>query len=145
MAENLYWVGGSGSWNSVSNWSLKSGGVASGLIPSASDNVHFDQNSFKKSNQSITISSEAYCKDFNWINSGFGNSIAGNPLSNLLVSGSFVIQNNSFNSYLGTISFVSPILGNIIKTNNQLFKCNIIFDNAFGGWLLQDKFNSSSP
>ncbi len=144
MAENLYWVGGSGSWNSVSNWSLKSGGVASGLIPSASDNVHFDQNSFKKSNQSITISSEAYCKDFNWINSGFGNSIAGNPLSNLLVSGSFVIQNNSFNSYLGTISFVSPILGNIIKTNNQLFKCNIIFDNAFGGWLLQDKFNSSS-
>ncbi len=144
IAENLYWVGGKGSWNSASNWSLKSDGVASGLIPSTSDNVYFDQNSFKKSNQSVVISEEAHCNDFYWVNSGFGNSIIGSPLSNLFISGSFVTQNNSFNTYLGTISFISPILGNIIKTNNQLFKCNILFDNVLGGWILQDKFYSSS-
>jgi alpha-tubulin suppressor-like RCC1 family protein len=44
-AGSLYWIGGSGSWSSTSNWSFSSGGVASGLIPTTSDSVYFDGNS----------------------------------------------------------------------------------------------------
>ncbi len=42
----LYWVGGSGNFNDPAHWSLQSGGTGGVKIPSFSDDVHFDENSF---------------------------------------------------------------------------------------------------
>ncbi|MEJ5105931.1 hypothetical protein [Chryseobacterium sp. MYb328] len=44
---NLYWVGGQGLWRDPQHWSLSSGGISvSGCdVPTAIDNVFFDQNS----------------------------------------------------------------------------------------------------
>lgn len=44
---NLYWIGGQGLWRDPQHWSLTSGGTSVGAcdIPTAIDNVFFDQNS----------------------------------------------------------------------------------------------------
>ena len=44
--QKLYWVGGSGNFNDAAHWSLHSGGVGGVKIPSISDDVYFDENSF---------------------------------------------------------------------------------------------------
>ncbi len=41
----LYWIGGNGTWQDTSHWSLTSGGTNIFCIPSAVDNVIFDSNS----------------------------------------------------------------------------------------------------
>ena len=40
-----YWRGGSGSWNTTTNWSTTSGGGGGASVPTAADNVFFDTNS----------------------------------------------------------------------------------------------------
>lgn len=46
-SRNLYWIGGQGLWRDPQHWSLTSGGIPVGAcdIPTAADNVFFDQNS----------------------------------------------------------------------------------------------------
>ncbi|WP_160139694.1 hypothetical protein [Chryseobacterium sp. c4a] len=46
-SRNLYWIGGQGQWRDPQHWSLTSGGTPVGAcdIPTAVDNVFFDQNS----------------------------------------------------------------------------------------------------
>lgn len=41
-----YWVGGTGSWTSTANWSATSGGTPGASVPTISDNVFIDNNSF---------------------------------------------------------------------------------------------------
>ena len=40
-----YWRGGSGSWNTTTNWSATSGGAGGASVPTSADNVIFDTNS----------------------------------------------------------------------------------------------------
>ena len=44
-SQELYWVGGSGSWNDQSHWSLESGGNGGYGIPSDINDVYIDENS----------------------------------------------------------------------------------------------------
>ena len=52
----LFWVGDSGNWEDTDNWSLSSGGVGGECIPTALDDVIFDEQSF--SGAGSIISSE---------------------------------------------------------------------------------------
>lgn len=52
----LFWVGDSGLWEDPQNWSLSSGGPGGNCIPTALDDVIFDENSF--SEPGATISSQ---------------------------------------------------------------------------------------
>lgn len=45
-ARTLYWVGGTGNWSDQNHWSLSSGGAGGNCIPTASDDVVIDNNSF---------------------------------------------------------------------------------------------------
>lgn len=44
-SQNLYWVGGSGSWNDQSHWSTSSGGNSVNAVPDEFNDVIIDQNS----------------------------------------------------------------------------------------------------
>jgi gliding motility-associated-like protein len=46
-SEDYYWIGDSGEWDNPENWSLSSGGKSSLNIPTNTDNVIFDDHSFK--------------------------------------------------------------------------------------------------
>lgn len=67
---NYYWIGGDGEWTESTNWSLTSGGtpINSGCLPSLTDNVIVDNNSFSANNQSIEIldGESVSCNSFFW-------------------------------------------------------------------------------
>lgn len=48
-----YWIGNSGSWDDTNHWSLTSGGVGGASVPTVSDDVVIDNNSFTEPGQYI--------------------------------------------------------------------------------------------
>ncbi|MDJ1469514.1 T9SS type A sorting domain-containing protein [Xanthocytophaga flava] len=66
----LYWVGGTSSWNSPLSWSTHSGGAGGACIPTASDDVVFDINSFSGPNQIASVTPAAApwatCRNMTW-------------------------------------------------------------------------------
>lgn len=57
LADDIYWVNGTGKWSDYKNhWMEESGGsISQGRIPTISDNVIFDENSFSVDGQEIQI------------------------------------------------------------------------------------------
>ncbi|WP_127125167.1 T9SS type A sorting domain-containing protein [Pseudoflavitalea rhizosphaerae] len=63
----LYWVGGAGDWNDKAHWSASSGGAGGYCVPFSADDVVFDANSgFAPGNNTVTTTSNAWCKDMTW-------------------------------------------------------------------------------
>lgn len=61
----LYWVGDAGVWQDSAHWSLTSGGQGGECIPTPTDSVIFDNNSFSLTNQTVDLETyDAYCGDF---------------------------------------------------------------------------------
>src|SRR5688572_8928185 len=54
-SRNLYWVGGTGTWNDNVHWSLSSGGAGGECQPGMQDNVMFDSNSFSQPGDSVYV------------------------------------------------------------------------------------------
>jgi gliding motility-associated-like protein len=62
-----YWVGGSGDWNESAHWSTTSGGPGGACVPTVSNDVFFNANSFTAGNSAVTISQgNAYCRNMDW-------------------------------------------------------------------------------
>ncbi len=74
----FYWIGGTGVWNDTLNWSLSSGGVPTGCLPTINDTVVFDANSFNAAGQIVAVNVDAYCNLMNWTNA------TNNPNLNIL-------------------------------------------------------------
>ena len=70
----LYWVGNSGSWFDTQHWSLTSGGAGGECIPTESDDVIIDNNSFNTTDGFIDGGSvnlpTIFCKNFLFNKSG---------------------------------------------------------------------------
>lgn len=62
----FYWIGNTGNWNDGAHWSYTSGGTANGCIPTSSDSVFFDANSFSIANQTVTVDDTAFFKSMDW-------------------------------------------------------------------------------
>ncbi len=104
--QTFYWVGGSGSWDDLSHWSLVSGGtVPVGCLPSGIDNAVFDCNSFADSNGVVTINSYAIAaiRNITWdpamVSCGKMGKLTG---AQLLVNGSA--------DFRGCVSIASPVV-----------------------------------
>jgi len=67
LAQDYYWVGGSGNWSDLSHWATSSGGTEFHTeIPDETNNVYLDSNSFSSSGQVITLDvADCNCLDFN--------------------------------------------------------------------------------
>ncbi|HTN06155.1 T9SS type A sorting domain-containing protein [Agriterribacter sp.] len=65
-AGDRYWVGGSGDWNDNSHWSLTSNGPGGACVPTVSDDVFFDANSFTAGSSTVTTTGNAYCHNMDW-------------------------------------------------------------------------------
>lgn len=139
-SRNLYWVGGSGNWSEASNWSTSSGGVGGACIPSPTDNVIFDGNSFNSNNQEVLIDEEqAFCNNINWA-SATNNPVFSNTHSNasLHIFGSCILNSAMSNAFDGKILFRSENTGNIILSNGNSFKADLYFEGNGGEWTLSD-------
>ncbi|MCB0655595.1 MAG: gliding motility-associated C-terminal domain-containing protein [Saprospiraceae bacterium] len=66
----LFWVGGGGLWEDPGHWSLTTGGTPGECIPTAIDDVVFDEQSFNGPDQAVETGSNrlAQCHRFTWFN-----------------------------------------------------------------------------
>lgn len=67
-AADYYWVGGSGNWSDLNHWRLgSSSGSIPSIVPSAADNIFFDDNSgFTAGSKTVTLNANAFCNNMTW-------------------------------------------------------------------------------
>lgn len=53
FSTDLYWIGKTGNWHEPANWSYASGGTSANVLPTAKDDVFFDEKSFTEANQTV--------------------------------------------------------------------------------------------
>lgn len=138
--ETFFWIGGTGNWNDPTHWSATSGGGPSGCVPSVTDDVFFDANSFTGAGQTVTVNVEnASCRNMSWMGVTGTPDLAG-PLANRLrISGSLRFAEAMTHSFAGDYFFASSQPGNTITLNRQRLNFNTTFEGG-GEWILQDSF-----
>jgi hypothetical protein len=80
-------LGTAANWNTVNTWSAATGGVSGASVPTSSDNVYFNANSFTAASQILTVDATANYLNMDWTGSlntptislaGFGVNVYGN-------------------------------------------------------------------
>ena len=135
--EQLYWVGGNGTWDSstTTNWALSSGGSGSVAAPKAGTSIVFDSASDSGTGFTATVSTGAVCK--NLTASGLDQTMTLSGSAAMSVYGNFSVPSINFTqSYTGTISFRSTS-SQTITTNGKSFTA-FTFNGVGGTWTLQD-------
>lgn len=108
VPRNLYWVGGSNTWNSTAGtkWALTSGGVGGQAIPTSIDNVFFDANSGAVSVPLSSTAGISVCKDITC--TGFTGTLMTSNNDNLYVYGSLTFV-NGMTLGSGSVNGIGPI------------------------------------
>lgn len=134
-ASTFYWIGGNGDWNDGNHWSISSGGSPAGCIPSGSDDVVFDNQSFSSADQSVSIGDNAYVNNFQWQLSRTGNTLELGSNAILFINGSMLYDQEGEIDNDGQISFVSDT-DEVIRTSGTIFTGNLVFRGQ-GSWRLE--------
>lgn len=143
IAEDKFWVGGSGNWSDDDNhWATSSGGLpGDGNIPTMIDDVYFDSNSHNDA-YTLTIDGQADMKSMLWANPSSGTTtLAGSAAINIY--GSLELPTDMDWQYAGTLTMGATTTGNTITTNGVILKsAKKIFNlSGVGGeWSLADNF-----
>lgn len=138
LAQNLYWIGGSGNWNDPNHWTANTDGTPSGAcVPTRDDNVFFTQHSGES--PVINIAGIAEFHDMTW------NNVTGSPLIGGTINcyGSITLQYSL--THIGGIKFLSSEKGNTITTGGAVVSNN--FDINFSGsgsYTLLDDFTTNT-
>lgn len=136
-----YWVGGAGTWNTTSttNWSASSGGPSGASVPTAADNVFFDQAGI----YTVTCTGALTCLDITV--SGGTVTFASGTSPTFAISGSMSLIGSTVWSSSGAITFNATTTGKTVTTNGVALSSNTIsFNGAGGGWTLGSALTSSS-
>lgn len=137
-----YWVGGSGTWNSVNtaNWSATSGGAGGASVPTSADDVYFNS----ASNATLyTVTTpgnitDMICRSLNVAGPLVGNVTFSNTNSRINIYGSLthaasgVVWGASV-----AFQFSATTIGNTITSNNFTFNNVHTYDGVGGEWILQ--------
>jgi hypothetical protein len=127
---SYYWINGDGDWGDGTHWSNSSGGLATNSVPSQSDRVIFDENSFPSPNSTVSITANTFCYSLYWFSKNSGNlSMNGNTLEvmeNLLITnGSLKISSaGAIHFTNNTVSDFSVFLGD---SNINLNNLSLVF------------------
>jgi len=132
---NRYWVGNGGNWTDTSHWSTISGGSGGASIPTSSDNVYFNANSFSLSGQTVNINTGANCLDMDWTNVSNNPSLSGNNYINVYGSLTLSSGMSMANIYAGIFYFWATTSVNITLAGKT---CNVLGFYSSGTWTLQD-------
>ncbi len=141
----FYWIRGTGEWNDTGHWSFSSGGPPSGCLPTAADDVVFDQASFSGANQSVTINvPSAFCHTMDWRQvdqPAILRNLPGRSNLSLHILGSLYLSTQVRNAFNGDVYFESPHDGNEIASGRNEYGKNVYFSSASGEWMLLDEFD----
>ncbi|MDP2384990.1 MAG: gliding motility-associated C-terminal domain-containing protein [Bacteroidota bacterium] len=142
-AEKLYWVGGSGSFNDPSHWSLQSGGNPGAKIPTLYDDVFFDKASFKTFGSAITIVGNAFCKKFIVEDNAFPFSIEGSIIERIKVQGDFKLNKTTKWNLDGSLEFTGE---NVVTIDFGLLPVNgtVVLNSSAGNFKLNSSLDLGS-
>jgi hypothetical protein len=142
---DVYWVGGAGNWSDLQHWANTSGGTpGSGCMPTAGDNVFFDENSgfHGQTSRAVVVNTAAYCKNMTWQNMDALDKPTMTVNANLNIYGSLELQqgmtiNGSYNCYISSNDSVT------IKTNGVTITRYIYF-NGTGAYKILGDFSCTN-
>lgn len=142
FSADRFWVNGDGNWDDVSHWSATSGGAGGASVPTINDNVIFDTHSFTNVNDRVKIRGTAMCNNFTWYNTGMNPVLNGKARTDLLVAGSFIIEDTMENTFRGNILFLGA--GQCSINTTIEFNSDIRFNSAsLGSWNVTSNFSTS--
>ncbi len=136
-----YWVGGTGNWSDGKHWALSSGGSGCGCIPTDSDDVFFDGNSFASAGKTVTVDSFSYCRNMDW--TGTSHTPTFELDTQLFVYGSLNFISAMSLTGQHIINFMADDTGNTITTAGLKLVGNLYFEGS-GKYTLLDSLNSKS-
>jgi len=128
-----YWRGGSGTWNtsSTTNWSTTSGGSGGASVPTATDNVIFDQ----AGTYTVTMTGALLCLDIT-VSAGTVTFATGTTPT-LAITGSMSLILGTLWSSTGALTFNATTTGKTVTTNGTTINATTITFNGVGGaWSL---------
>lgn len=117
----IYWVGGTGNWNSTAHWSLTSGGASAGSIPTADSKVVIDENSFPTGG-TLSLTANTTIGSLVWLN----RSVAGIALGSntLTIRGNLTLaaQEGSITATTGKLVMTGELFdeSTILSNDNNL-------------------------
>ncbi len=137
---NCYWVGGTGNWSDTTKWATTDGGVTTGGLPSATDNVNFTALS-NTTAYTVTMDVTGSCLDMTWALPSISGvptftttSFSVNVFGSLtLVAGMLMPGGTNFG-----FGFQATSVGKTITTAGVVINASILFGGNGGGWTLQD-------
>ncbi len=142
---DLYWVGGSGDWGDPNHWSLTTGGPGGACVPTASDNVYFDTNSFTSPGQSVAVNlAYVECNHMTWSNIPANTSITGDSDKSFHFQGSLILTDNLNFSFAGDLYFEGNNGSQQVQTKGIVIPGDINFEGVNTTWTLQDELKSNS-
>ena len=146
VANDYYWVGGSGYWSDINHWATSSGGaVLHSQVPTANDDVYFDGNSFTSEGDSVVVNlKNAVCRNLDWTDVQHNPRLSGNDTTNIRVFGSLKFVPGMIQHYYGNFKFESTNTGNTINPAGHYFNANVIFNGEGGGWKLTNDLLSTT-
>ena len=135
QASDYYWVGGSGDWFDLSHWATSSGGTTKrAVVPTQTDNVFFDANSFTAPGQVVTAPSKIFCKNMDWSKALFNPTFSSNY--DLNIYGSMYLTKGMAFNLLGYTYFLATTSVEIATAGNS-FLNSILFVTK-GSWTMKD-------
>jgi hypothetical protein len=134
-AADHFWVGESGNWNDPSHWSDVSGGSGGYGVPTATDNVFFNAESFSADGHQVVIVGSANCAHFIWDGLDQHAVFSGAGTASLTVNGSYILHPGVTNQFAGTTTFTGSFQGNVIEPRRIPFQGDIVISGS-GHWTL---------
>jgi len=135
---NIYWVGGTGTWNtsSTTNWANASGGTGgTGTVPTAADNVFFDQ----AGTYTVTLTGALLCSNIT-VSAG---TVTFTSTGALTVSGSMSLASGTAWGATAVITFNSNGAQTITAASTT-FNCSLTFNGVGGSWQLLSAVTTGS-
>jgi hypothetical protein len=137
---NLYWVGGKGSWNDISHWSLSSGGTGGACIPNQYDDIFFDGNSFASGGDTVFMEMENV-----FVHTLDCSAITNSPVFyggyDMFVFGSFMLGPDMSWNCFSYLLFMSDTAGCIINTGGIPLPSTTVYFSGAGSWDLADSLS----
>ncbi|RUT73563.1 gliding motility-associated C-terminal domain-containing protein [Ancylomarina longa] len=140
---DLFWVGGTGNWDDPNHWSTSSGDNPDGCVPTAKDNVFFDDGSFTDTEQTVfTGASDIRCKTMDWTGSEPARpnfEMGATDISGVYIYGSLIFNSEVSIDLSPMVNFYFRGTGNYqINTFGYIFPNIVEFDGKDGVWNLLD-------
>jgi hypothetical protein len=121
---NRFWVnGGTGNWNSTTNWSATSGGSSGASVPGTADDVYF--NGSGNSNCTINVNTGNEVRSLNF-DSGYTATVTAQNLRRVYANTAIVLQSNTI--LVGTTGGIGLNgIGSTLRTNGCNIGCRFEF------------------